>query len=270
MTISMMLWYLVTGVFAGTMSGMLGLGGGIVVVPALATLFLYNQDIPNALHMRMAIGTSLVIMIVTLASSVFAHHARKAVNWWMVRAVFPGLIAGIIFGMVLVCFLPAGFLSRFFSIFLLVVVIHLLFFDRDPVENNLPSIVSPTLIVGCSALIGMLASLLGVGGGVMWVPFFLHCKLRIHEAVGTSVACGIVAAIIATAGFMTAGVFIDLSIPFSTSYIYWPAFLGVAMTSVIFAPVGAALAYKLSARLLKYVFALLLLCIAIQMMFFTH
>lgn len=259
-----------TGVFAGIMSGMLGLGGGIVVVPALATLFLYNPDIPDELHMRMAIGTSLAIMIVTLASSVFAHHARKTVNWAMVRAVFPGLMVGIIAGTILVCFLPAGYLSRLFSIFLLVVIFHLLFFDREPSENNPPTTISPVLIGGCSALIGMLASLLGVGGGVMWVPFFLYCKLRIHDAVGTSVACGIVAAIVATVGFIAAGLFMDLSIPLSTSYIYWPAFLGVAIASVIFAPVGVAMAYKLSARLLKYVFALLLLCIAIQMMFFTH
>lgn len=270
MTISMMFWYVLTGIFAGTMSGMLGLGGGIVVVPALAALFLYNPDISNELHMRMAIGTSLAIMIITLASSLYAHHMRKTVNWLMAKTVFPGLFIGIIIGTALVCFLPSSFLSRLFSVFLLFIIVHMLFFNQGSLEEYQSSARSPMMITGFSALIGVLSSLLGVGGGTMWVPFFLYCKLPMHDAVGTSVACGMMASVIATVGFISAGFFTDIYVPYSTSYIYWPAFLGVAMASVIFAPIGVYLAYKLSARLLKYVFALLLFIMAIQMMFFMH
>jgi len=266
----MMLWYLLTGIFAGTMSGMLGLGGGIVVVPALAALFLYNPDISAEIHMRMAIGTSLAIMIVTLGSSLYAHHKRGTVNWLMVKTVFPGLLVGIIIGMMLVCFLPSSFLSRIFSVFLLFIIIHMLFFDHDASEEYKLKTISSHLIMGFSALIGMLSSLLGVGGGTMWVPFFLYCKLPMRDAVGTSVACGITAAVIATIGFISAGFFTDFNIPYSTSYIYWPAFLGVSMISIIFAPIGVFMAYKLSAVLLKYVFALFLFIMAIQMMFFMH
>lgn len=266
----MMFWYLLTGILAGTMSGMFGLGGGIVVVPALATIFLQNPDIPFELHMRMAIGTSLAIMIITLASSVYAHHMRGTVNWPMVKTVFPGLIVGIVAGTVLVCFLPSSYLSRIFGLFLLVIIVRLLFFDQDSAKNKMSTVVSPALITGFSALIGMLASLVGVGGGTMWVPFFLYCKLRIHEAVGTSVACGMIAAVVATIGFMSAGLFSYRYIPYSTSFIYWPAFFYIAMTSVIFAPIGVVIAYRLSSRLLTYVFALLLFIMAIQMIFFMH
>ncbi len=270
MTMAMLLLYLATGLLTGIMSGMLGLGGGIVVVPALAALFLNNPDIPVTLHMRMAIGTSLAIMIVTLASSLYAHHERGTVNWRMVKIALPGLMVGIIAGTILVCFLPSSYLSRFFGIFLLVMTVRLLFFDRDTEETEAATmVVSSKLVTWASALIGTLASLLGVGGGTMWVPFFLYCKLDMREAVGTSIACGMVVAVMATVGFMSAGLFTDLYVPLSTSYIYWPAFLGVAIMSVIFAPIGAVIAYKLSARLLKYAFALLLFVMAIQMMFFT-
>lgn len=265
-----MLWYLLTGILAGSMSGMLGLGGGVVVVPALAAIFLYNQDIPAELHMRMAIGTSLAIMVITLASSVYAHHMRRTIHWSLIKAVFPGVLVGIILGIVLLGFFPSSYLSRFFGVFLLFLVVHMCFFGSQSLENNMPSQVSPSLITSVSMLIGTLSGLLGVGGGVMWIPFFLRCKLQIRDAVGTSAVCGIGTAVIATVLFIMGGFFTDFYIPFSTSYIYWPAFLGVVMTSVIFAPIGAAIAYKLSARLLKYVFALVLVCMAIQMIFFSR
>ncbi len=126
-----MLWYLLTGVLAGGMSGMLGLGGGIVVVPALAMIFLHNPVIPDELHMRFAIGTSLAIMVVTLASSVFAHYMRRTIYWPLVKAVLPGMCGGILLGILLLYYFPSIYLSRFFGVFLLFLVAHLLFFSEN-------------------------------------------------------------------------------------------------------------------------------------------
>lgn len=266
----MIFMYLATGMFAGIASGMLGVGGGIIVVPVLAALFLHNDVIPSALHMHMAIGTSLAIMIVTLASSVHAHNKRRAIHWPMVKMIFPGLLIGILLGTVSIRFIASEYLKWIFAVFLVFVGVQLLWPKNNrSVMSPSKNIVKKGLFVG-SVLIGIFSSLLGVGGGMLWVPFFLYSQLNMHEAVGTAVACGMVGAFVATATFTIAGAFSDVSIPMSTSYIYWPAFAGVATMSVLFAPVGAAIAYRLSNLWLKRAFAIVLLLVAFQMMFFTH
>jgi uncharacterized membrane protein YfcA len=269
-TAAMMIWYLLTGIFAGTMSGLLGLGGGIVVVPVLAAIFLHNSEIPFSLHMHMAIGTSLAIMIITLASSAYAHNKHGTIHWPMVKAIFPGLVVGVVLGAIFIRFISSEHLTKFFGVFLMMIALRLLWAkSRQPVAKLTKRVRNKWLIL-FSLAIGILSSLLGVGGGMLWIPFFLYDGLEMHEALGTSVACGMVAALAATFSFLMVGMFSATQIPYSTSFIYWPAFMGVAVMSVVFAPVGAAIAYKLPSAWLKYIFAVILLLMAIQMMFFAH
>lgn len=267
----LIIYYLATGAVAGTLAGLLGIGGGVVVVPALAEIFLYHSSIPEPLCMKMAIGTSLAIMIITLSAGVFAHHQRNAVNWAMVNALLPGLVAGIILGTVLVHYIPSTYLSIFFSLFLIVIGLRMLFQKSNAaqVETAGTKHFSRPFMLGCSGLIGVLSSLLGAGGGTMWVPFFLYANLKMHHAIGTSVACGIVAAIVATVSFTAYGLFTVEPVPWSTGYIYWPAFAGVAVTSVLFAPLGAALAHRLPTQWLKRIFALFLIFVAMDMIYLT-
>ncbi len=269
MTFYFILCYFAIGIFAGTMSGLLGIGGGIVVVPALAALFIHFNVMPAALFMKMAIGTSLAIMIVTLMSSIFAHHRRRAVNWPLVKRIFPFLTVGVLVGAVFVRFLPSNFLSHFFSLFLFVIGIQLLIKKGNKnVLEIIPEQIPNHYIWFFSFIIGILSSLLGAGGGTMWVPFFLWKKLAMREAVGTSVACGIIAASIATISFLISGLFIEQTIPWSTSYIYWPAFFGVSVMSVLFAPIGSSFANKLPNETLRRIFAIFMLLVAIDMSFF--
>jgi uncharacterized protein len=263
MDIYLILAYFVTGAVAGTMSGLLGVGGGIVVVPALATIFLTNPNIPAGVHIKMAIGTSLAIMIVTLIAGVRAHHKRRAVNWTLVKSVLPGLFIGIIFGTILVKLLSADTLRIFLSIFLVAMGFHLLF-SKTPsdIESVISGRLSLIAIRISSCIIGTLSSLLGVGGGVMWVPLFLFGGYAMHTAVGTSAACGLLAAIMATLCFIGLGIITPDQLPESTGYIYWPAFAGVAIASILFAPLGVMLAYKLSSQWLKRVFALFIFLVA--------
>lgn len=267
--ITYLILYLLIGALAGTMSGLLGIGGGIVVVPALEAIFLYTEILPPDLTMKMAIGTSLAIMVITLSSSVYAHHKRLAVNWKMVKTILPGLILGVVFGTILVRFLPSHFLKIFFSIFLICISLQMLFKktgDDDSIQEK-KGIVFPRFLTWIFAiLIGFLSSILGTGGGVLWVPFFLHCHVRMQDAVGTSVACAIVTAFFATIVFIIAGLMSVQTLPWSTGYIYWPAFLGVSLASVLFAPIGAAIAHQISSRLLKKIFAVFLIFVAIDMM----
>lgn len=269
MNIYLILSYFATGIFAGLMSGLLGIGGGVVVVPALAAIFFHYSSIPEALYMKMAIGTSLAIMIVTLGSSVYAHHKKNAVNWGLVKKIAPGLMVGVITGAILVRFLPSNYLSNFFSIFLVFIGCQLLL-KKSP--KNLVEIAPQNFsfpVIGFfSIVIGVLSSVLGTGGGTMWVPFFLWRKLPMRDAIATSVACGILAALFATSSYIISGLFYVQSIPWSTSYIYWPAFFGVSIMSVLFAPVGANLAHRLPNELLRRIFAVFILLIALDMMIF--
>ncbi len=259
--------YLVLGALSGAMSGLLGIGGGIIVVPGLAAIFSY-ASMPQDYIMHMAIGTSLAAMIMTTSSALRAHHLRGAVRWDIFWQLLPGLTGGAVVGAVIAHYLPSEHLRIFFSLFLFFVAYRLLFAKYDGQERQFPS----RLFMGViSSLIGMLASILGAGGGSMLVPFMMHYRVSLLQATGTSVACGVGLGIVATLSFMIAGSFAEIKhLPWSTGYIYWPAFLGVAVTSVLFAPMGARLAHTLPRDLLRRIFAIFLFILACDMLFFSR
>lgn len=261
--------YFIIGAFSGLLSGLFGIGGGVIVVPALAAMFLYHTLIPEAYAMPVAIGTSLASMMVTSTAAMMAHQKTKSVRWNWVKSMLPGLMIGVVIGAVIARYLPSRYLSLFFGVFLMMISIRL-FFEKSEVNNPSKKILSRRTEILSSSLIGILSSLLGVGGGTLLVPFFLRCQLEMHEATGTSVACAIAISIMATLCFMFLGGVGHLPMKWSTGYIYWPAFLGIAIASVLFAPLGVQLGRVLSTALLKRFFALFLLAIAADMLIFNY
>jgi uncharacterized membrane protein YfcA len=257
--------YFLVGAFAGTLAGLFGIGGGVIIIPALAGIFLHNSLIPPEYVMHMAVGTSLGTVVVTASSSMYAHHKRLSVVWPMVRKMAPGLLIGVIVGSMIAQFLPSSFLRVFFSLFLVFIALRMV--TKTPHEST--KVLSEAVIRVGSFFMGVLSSILGVGGGVLMVPFFLHCHLDMRQATGTSVACGLAIGVVATICFLTAGLFAKVHLPQSTGYIYWPAFLGISAASILFAPFGVRLAHKLPREMLKKIFAVFLLMMAADMMFFT-
>jgi uncharacterized membrane protein YfcA len=262
----MLIIYLLIGALSGLFSGLLGIGGGIIVIPALSTVFLHNHDIPSAYITHLAIGTSLGTMIVTSASAFYAHYRRGSVRWDIFWQVIPGLALGAMIGALIAHKLPSVGLRVIFSLFLMMLGMQLLV-SKKPQPLSL---FSRPVMMGISGLIGVLSSILGAGGGTMLVPFFLRCRLDVREATGTSVGCGMMIGFVASLTFIAAEWFTDTAIAGSTGFIYWPAFVGIAMASMLFAPLGTALAYKLPASLLKRVFAIFLLIIAVDMLLFPR
>jgi len=263
------LMYLVVGSVAGLMSGLFGIGGGIIIIPSLAKLFLHADVIPPNAVMHMAIGTSLATVIFTAIAALYAHHQRKTVRWDMLRFLVPGLIFGAVVGSCATNFLSSGSLRIFFGVFLAVLGLHLLLGGRNKEPMNPPS---PRIMHLMSCLIGGLSGLLGVGGGILLVPFLLRCQLDIRSATGTSVTGAFVVGVVATLSFMIGGLLspsVD-KVAWSTGYIYWPAFFGIVITSMAFAPVGAMLAHKLPREILKRFFAVLVLFMACDMLFLTR
>ena len=257
--------YLIIGAAAGILSGLFGLGGGVVIIPALSHVFLQSTVIPNTASMQMAIGTSLAVIIPTSASALYAHHSRGSVDWGLFRIMLPLLIMGAILGAIIAHFLPSTYLKIIFALFLWVISLRTIFTKpKQLIEMQLP-----LKVIRVGALcIGALASLLGVGGGSLLVPFLLRCQLDMRKATGTSVACGLSVGIVATLSFMLVGLFSAQHVAWSTGYIYWPAFLSIAVASTLLAPLGAAWAHKLPGEWLKRVFGVFLLLMACDMLLF--
>ena len=253
--------YLLTGAVAGLMAGLLGIGGGLVIVPALALLFT-SQEFAAATLMHYAVGTSLATIIPTSVSSLLAHHRRGSVHWPAVRGLTPGILVGALAGAWLAQQLSSAWLGVLFGVFEVLVALQLLAGARPAAHRALPGIAGMSVAGG---LIGGLSALLGNGGGTLTVPFLLWHRGDIRIAVGTAAACGLPIAVAGAAGFAVAGMPAGVSPGFSSGFIYWPAVAGVTLTSVLLAPMGARLAHYLPRQALQRTFAILLLLVGLKM-----
>jgi uncharacterized membrane protein YfcA len=248
--------YLLTGALSGLLAGLLGLGGGVIVVPSLILLYGYLGFVTDWIP-HMAVGTSLATIIGTGAASTFAHHRRGAVRWDLFLGLAPWIGAGALVGAGIAGVLPQLWLQRLFGVFLLYVGVRMLWRRSGPAAEGKPPGI---LALGLSGTgIGALSSLVGIGGGTLTVPFLNRSGLDMRRAVATSSACGLPIAVAGAIGFVVAGWSRD-GLPIgSTGFVYWPAVGGILLASVPMAPVGARLAHTLPTITLKRIFGVLVL-----------
>ncbi|CEG58931.1 sulfite exporter TauE/SafE family protein [Legionella fallonii] len=256
--------YAVIGVFAGFMAGILGIGGGIIVVPGLAFLFQINHSIPESSIMHVATGTSLAVITCTAQASLRAHHTMGEVLWSVFYRLLPGVILGAISGAVLAAFVSTYWLKIIFAVFLLCVACKMLFDKQAERPQKAPK---PWLDRLVSYFIGLKSGLLGVGGGILTIPYLTYCGVPIRKIPAISNLCGITVASVGTIIFIITGWHAMATVPYSTGYIYWPAVFWIAIPSSLTAPFGARLNYVLPVKQLRYVFIMLLLLTAIKMLF---
>lgn len=254
--------FLLLGAFAGIMAGLLGIGGGLLIVPVLAWLFA-KQGVEASIIMQMAVGTSLMTIIFTSISSVIAHHKRGAVLWSVFFQLLPGIIIGAIAGAAMADILPSKQLGLMFGLFELWVAIQMALALKPKPQRSLPNRLGMNV---AGSIIGSFSSILGIGGGTMTVPFLTWCNVNIQKAIATSSACGLPIAIAGTIGFMIVGANHPNLPAYSTGYVNWSAALSIIVSSVMFAPVGAWLAHRLSTKHLKRVFSGLLFVLAVKML----
>ena len=256
------LLYLATGAVTGVLAGLLGIGGGIVIVPLLTFVFT-SQEMPAAYILHLALGTSLASIIFTSVSSFRAHHAHGAVHWGVVRAISLGILTGTFFGSWVAAQLSSRFLSGFFVAFLYYVSLRLFFNVRPKPSRTLPKTAG---MFGMGNLIGSVSSLVGIGGGSLSVPFLVRCNLPVHNAVGTSAAIGFPIAIAGTAGYMLNGMAVASLPAGSFGFVYLPALIGISVASVLTAPLGVRLAHSLPVLHLKRIFAVFLMIMGTRML----
>lgn len=257
------LLYLATGIFAGFLAGLLGVGGGLVIVPVLAFIFA-AQGFPAAQIMHLALGTSLASIMFTSISSLRTHHAHGAVNWQVVRGITPGIIAGTLGGTVVAAQLSSTFLKVFFVVFLYYVATQMIMNIKPKPSRELPGKAG---MFGAGSVIGAVSSLVGIGGGTLSVPFMTWCNVKLHQAIGTSAAIGFPIATAGAAGYVANGWALGTLPAYSMGFVYLPALAGLAVASVLTAPFGARLAHRLPVARLKKFFALLLYALGTRMLF---
>jgi len=257
------LFYLLLGAIAGLISGLFGLGGGVILVPALAWLFT-SEGFPPSLIMQMAIATSLATIIATSISSMWAHHQAKAVNWEMVFQLVPGIVVGSLVGAYLAGQLPTVLLKQIFALFLIAVSIQL-FFQLQPEKGE--KVLSKLQKRVGGLFIGTVSALLGIGGGSITVPFLIQAKVPAKKAVAISSACGLPIALSGSLGYLIVGWNVEGLPASSFGYLYLPALLGIVTSSILTAPIGAKLAHQLPAKTLKKWFALLLAAIGLKLLY---
>ena len=259
---TLLLLYALVGVAAGFFGGLFGLGGGIIVVPALYFLFKAAAFHPEVM-MNMAVGTSLATAVFTATTSTWAHHRHGAVQWPVVQLLAPGILAGGLLGAFVAGGIPSSGLRVFFGLFEIAVAWQLLRDWRPKPSRRLPSL---AVMVAVGVLFGALSAVLGIGGGTLTVPFLFWCNTSMRESVATSAAVGLPITIAGAVGHVLVGWGQAGLPPGSTGHLYWPALAAIAATSIFAAPLGAKLAHTLPVITLKRAFAVVVAVVGVRML----
>jgi uncharacterized membrane protein YfcA len=255
--------YLAIGSVSGFFAGLLGIGGGIILVPALL-LVLEATGFPAERMFQTALGTSMATILLTSLSSLRAHHARGAVRWPVVINFTPGVLLGTALGTLIARHVSTEGLTMFFACFVLFVALQMgLGFTPGP-GRALPG--RPGQILVASG-IGVLSALVAIGGGAMTVPFLLWCNTPVREAIGTSAAVGFPIAFGGTLGYIINGWTVPGLPTGSLGFVYLPALVWTMIAAGLLAPLGARAAHHLPGRTLRRVFAVMLALIAAKMLY---
>jgi uncharacterized membrane protein YfcA len=251
------------GLVSGFLAGLLGIGGGMLMVPFI-TAILGKQGLPAELSVKMAIATSMATIMFTSISSVRAHHKRGAVRWDIVQRLAPGIVLGaLVASMGVFALLKGTALAIFFGLFVGFSATQM-FLDRKPAPSRQMPGTAGQLAAGSA--IGFLSGLVGAGGGFISVPFMAWCNIAIHNAVATSAALGFPIALANVVGYVVSGQSAQGLPAGSFGYVWLPALAVIAVFSVLTAPLGARAAHQLPVKKLKRVFASLLYVLAAYML----
>ena len=251
------------GLCTGFLAGLLGLGGGMLMVPFL-TLLLSARGFPDNHTVKMAVATSLATICFTSLSSVRAHHRRNAVLWPVAMVLAPGILVGSFLGSQVAVALPSRILGWVFATFVAFSATQMLLNRKPKPTRTLPGRAG---MFGVGSLIGLVSSLVGAGGAFVSVPFMSWCNVPIHNAVATSSALGFPIALAGTVGYLIAGWNLPAMPPGAIGYLYWPGLVLLSAASMATAPLGARLAHSMDIAPLKRAFAVVLYCLAAYFVF---
>jgi len=250
------------GSVVGFLAGLLGIGGGLLIVPALVYL-LPTLGINNDIVMPIALATSLSAIVITSSSAALAHHRNKNIDWSLAKPLMMVVAVGALLGAFIADYLSTQALTNFFAFMVMLLALYMLLSIVATKERTLPSTFVLQFI---SWLMGIIASLMGIAGGAILVPALSYFGLSMRKSIGIATVCGVVVALFGSLGYIITG-FSQANLPaWSLGYIYLPALAGIIISSSLFAPVGVKFATKLPVKTLKKFFAVFLILVAIKML----
>lgn len=252
--------YLGVGAVVGFLAGLLGIGGGAIIVPMLVWLYA-AQAFPADQILHIALGTSLGTIFFTSLASMRAHHQRGAVDWAVARAMAPGILSGSFGAAVAASYLPTRPLAMVFTALAFYAAASILFDIRPTRTRELPRAGG---MFAAGAVIGVASSLLAAGGAFLSIPFLVWCNVPVRRAIGTAAANGFPIALAGSIGYIIQGLQVDGLPRGSLGYLYLPAFALIVVTSMLFAPLGARMAYVLPLKPLRILLGLMLLGLAVK------
>ena len=252
--------YLGTGLAVGFLAGLLGIGGGAIAVPLLVWAF-GAQGLPAEHVMRLALGTSMAVIFFTSLASMRAHNKRDAVDWSIVRAMAPGILAGSFGAALGAAYIPTRGLAIIFTVLAFYAAVQMLLEFRPAASRALPGAAG---LFGAGAGIGVASSLFAAGGAFLTVPFLAWCNVPIRRAIGTAAGNGFPIALAGTAGYVIQGLRADGLPSGAIGYVYLPALALIVLASMSMAPLGARTAYRLPVKTLRTVFAILIGAMALR------
>jgi len=260
-----MIWlaaYVAGGTVIGFLAGLLGIGGGMTIVPLLAFLFTAQHFAPDHV-VHLALATAMASIIFTSSASVREHHKRRAVDWAIVKRMAPGMLLGTLAATLASGWVPQQHMALAFAVVVYAASVQMALGKKPKAARSLPGPV-PTFIIGVA--IGIAAGLVSAGGAFLSMPFMVFCGVPMIVAIGTGAAIGVPLAVAGSIGYIIAGWNVPGLPPYSIGFIYLPALAAMVCASVITAPYGARLAHRLPVSSLRRGFALLLFLIATKML----
>lgn len=251
------------GCFSGFLAGLLGVGGGIVVVPVLYHV-LAAFDVDVALRAHIAVGTSLATIIPTSFQSIKAHRARGAVDTDLLKWWGPFVALGVLIGVILAGVSPGILLTAVFGVVATLVALHMLLTPEGMyLSKGLPAKPLQSIM---AAAIGTISTLMGIGGGTLTVTTLSLCNYPVRRAVGTASVIGLIIALPGAIGFVVNGWNTANLPPFSLGYVNVAGFVAIAATSMFFAPLGAKAAHTIDPKWLRRLFGIFLAITSVKML----
>lgn len=257
-----MLAYFAIGAFVGLLAGLLGIGGGMTLVPVLAMMFSVQRFAPDH-TVHLALGTGMASIMFTSSASVRAHHRLGGVDWMLVRRMGPSMVVGALLATSLSGWIPQRALALAFAVIVYTGATQILLGRKPAAGRTLPSTLA---LVAIGLLIGVVCGLVSAGGAFMTVPFMLFCGVAITTAIGTGAALGVPVAVVGTLGYVFSGRHVSDLPPLALGFVHGPALLGIVAGSVLTAPLGARAAHRMPVATLRRIFACLLYVLATKML----
>lgn len=253
--------YALAGGFVGLLAGLLGIGGGMTLIPILAALFAAQGLAPEH-TVHLALGTGMASVMFTSTASVREHDKHGAVDWNIVKRMAPGMVVGALLSTLASGWVSQRALALAFAVIVFGGATQILLGKKPKAARTLPQ-PFPLFLVG--VVIGVVCGLVSAGGAFLTVPFMLFCGVAMHTAIGTGAAIGIPVAVVGTIGYVLAGWRVAELPDYTLGFVFLPALIALVIASSITAPIGARLAHRLHVLTLKRVFACLLYVLAVKM-----